>query len=293
MPSAGDDDPVAGDDEVTDSEEMVGSGDLIRFRAPNSGGGEESRRMFQKLWTDSDEMKVLQGFLEFTSKRGTTHANYQHDTGPFFEEIRPRLQFEFNKNQIAEKLRRLKKKYRNAAARVGTGRGLIFKSPHDRATYEISRKIWSSTFYRKPKNPPIQLDQIPGGSDGVPVPSSFISSASASPAEEGGTAPVPVPAPPPVNEAGSVPPQPKAEKASMGEEAVRICLAPVFKELIQFAMTGALAPPPLPAAAAAGMEEDDRWRKQRIMELELYLKRMDLMEEWVRSALEKLRSMGS
>ncbi|KAK8954171.1 Mediator-associated protein 1 [Platanthera zijinensis] len=264
-------------------------------RAPNSGGGEESRRMFQKLWTDADEMKVLQGFLEFTSKRGTTHANYQHDTGPFFEEIRTRLQFEFNKNQIAEKLRRLKKKYRNAAARVGTGRGLVFKSPHDRATYEISRKIWSSTFYRKPKNPPSQLDQIAGvgGSDGALVPSSFISSASASPpplpADEGGSAPAPAPAPAP--EAGSVKAEKAATVAGPGSdgEAVRICLAPVFKELIQFAMTGALAA--LPPAAV--VEEDGRWRQQRIMELELYLKRMDLMEEWVRSALEKLRSMGS
>lgn len=287
MPSAGDDDPVAGDDEVTDSEEMVGSGELVSRRTPNSGGKEESRRMFQKLWTDSDEMKVLQGFLEFTSKRGTTHANYQHDTGPFFEEIRPRLQFEFNKNQIAEKLRRLKKKYRNAATRLGSGRGLVFKSPHDRATYEISRKIWSSTFYRRPKNPQIQPDQssggVIGGSEDALLPLTFVSSATASPpspAEDGGSAPPPAKAVAPSAAAGP----------SVGEEALRICLAPVFKELVQFAVAGPLAAPPIAPAAA---EEDERWRQQRILELELYLKRMDLMEEWARSALEKLRSTRS
>ncbi|KAK8967462.1 hypothetical protein KSP40_PGU007552 [Platanthera guangdongensis] len=72
------------------------------------------------------------------------HANYKHIT-------------------------RLKKKYRNAVARMRTGRGLVFKSPHDPTTYEISRKIFSSTFSRNPKIANV------GGSDGVLIPSSFIS----------------------------------------------------------------------------------------------------------------------
>ncbi|KAH0459411.1 hypothetical protein IEQ34_012225 [Dendrobium chrysotoxum] len=288
MTSAGEDDPAAGDDEVTDSEEMIGSSDHIQRQIPNSSGGEESRRMFQKLWTHADEMKVLQGFLEFTSKRGTTHANYQHDTGPFFEAIRPRLQFDFNKNQIAEKLRRLKKKYRNAAAKMGSGRGFVFKSPHDRATFEISRNIWSSTFYRKPKNRTNQEDRSGdvAGSEEALVPVTLVSSASALP-------------PSPAEEGGSVPPPAKAEAIasaaagaagpSVEEEAVRICLAPLFKELVQFAVAGVTAAPPI----AVSVEGDERWRRQRILELELYLKRMELVEEWVRSSLEKLKSMGS
>ncbi|KAK8931043.1 hypothetical protein KSP39_PZI016949 [Platanthera zijinensis] len=84
-------------------------------------------------------MKVLQGFLSFILKRGTVHANYKHFT--------------------------LKKRYQNVVARMGTGRG--FKSPHDRATCEISRKIFSSTFSRKPKISGV------GGSDGVLILSSF------------------------------------------------------------------------------------------------------------------------
>ncbi|XP_020590480.1 probable transcription factor At3g04930 [Phalaenopsis equestris] len=291
MPSAGEDDTAAGDDEVTDSEEMIGISDHIHRQIANTSGGEESRRMFQKLWTHADEMKVLQGFLEFTSKRGTTHANYQHDTGPFFNEIRPRLQFDFNKNQIAEKLRRLKKKYRNAAAKIGSGRGFVFKSPHDRATYEISRKIWSTkiwsttTFYRKPKNRSNQEDRSGGvgGSEVTNFPAALDCFASASP-------------PSLAEEIGPVPPPSKTEDVaaaaagqSVEEEAVRICLAPVFKELVQFAVAGATTAPPI----ALAVEGDERWRQQRIMELELYLKRMELVEEWVRSSLEKLRSLGS
>lgn len=326
MSSAGDDHSAAliggvngdGSDEATDSEDF-GVVERNRRWASNSGAAEESRRMFQKLWTDADEIKVLQGFYEFTSRRGTTHANYQHDTGPFFDEIRPRLQFDFNKNQIVEKLRRLKKKYRNAATRIGSGRGSVFKSPHDRATYDISRKIWSSTFKRKPKNPPnsetpeIHPDHtvaVPWGSEGTLVPVAVVETSarlphsipvivsSASPLSQSTPSPPPPP-PPPLQTLDTKTGQ------TVEEDALRICLAPLFKELLHFALdgvatAGVVAPPlwvmpVLTAAEASGTtgKEDDRLRRQRILELELYLKRLELVEESVRSALDKLRSIGS
>ncbi|XP_038988617.1 uncharacterized protein LOC120112801 [Phoenix dactylifera] len=120
-------------------------------RKPLAVAYDESRRIFQKLWTDADEITILQGFLEFTSQRGTTHANYQHDTGPFYDQIKSRLQLEFNKNQLVEKLRRLKKKYRNMVSRIAAGKEFVFKSPHDKATFEIASKIWSPSF-KKTRN---------------------------------------------------------------------------------------------------------------------------------------------
>ncbi|KAM7274412.1 hypothetical protein ACFE04_029076 [Oxalis oulophora] len=41
------------------------------------------------------------------------------------------------------KLRRLKKKYRTVVSKLSSGKDFSFKSPHDQATYEISRKIWT------------------------------------------------------------------------------------------------------------------------------------------------------
>ncbi|RZR87844.1 hypothetical protein BHM03_00015308 [Ensete ventricosum] len=106
---------------------------------------DESRRLFQRLWTDEEEIKILQGFFEFTSKRGTTFASHQYDTGPFYEEIKKQFQIEFTKNQLIEKLRRLKKKYRNCVSRMGSvGKDFAFKSSHERAIYEIACKIWSA-----------------------------------------------------------------------------------------------------------------------------------------------------
>ncbi|KAK8930801.1 hypothetical protein KSP39_PZI016886 [Platanthera zijinensis] len=71
-----------------------------------------------------------------------------------------------------------------------TRRGLFFKSPHDPVTYEISRKIWSSTFSRKPKIAGVS------GSDAVLFPSGLVfrrvSASPPMPAEKGGSAPPPV-----------------------------------------------------------------------------------------------------
>ena len=37
---------------------------------------------------------------------------------------------------------------------------------------------------------------------------------------------------------------------------------------------------------------DERWRKQQILELEVYSKRLALVQDQIKLALEELRSMG-
>ncbi|KAL9248047.1 hypothetical protein vseg_021410 [Gypsophila vaccaria] len=113
---------------------------------------DDSRRLFQRLWTDEDEIELLRGFLEYTTARGgASAAGHHHDTAAFYDQIKNRLQLEFNKNQLVEKLRRLKKKYRNVLSKMNNNNNnnnnnkeFVFKSPHDQATFEISSKIWSN-----------------------------------------------------------------------------------------------------------------------------------------------------
>ncbi|XP_019419992.1 PREDICTED: probable transcription factor At3g04930 isoform X2 [Lupinus angustifolius] len=102
---------------------------------------DDSRKLFQRLWTDEDEIELLQGFLDYTSHRGSSHHN---DTALFYDQIKSKFQIDFNKNQLVEKIRRLKKKYRNVLNKINSGKEFSFKSPHDQATFEISRKIWSN-----------------------------------------------------------------------------------------------------------------------------------------------------
>ncbi|CAI8615533.1 unnamed protein product [Vicia faba] len=102
---------------------------------------EDSRKLFQRLWTDEDEMELLQGFLDYTTQRGSSHHN---DTAQFYDQIKSKLQLDFNKNQLVEKIRRLKKKYRNVLNKISSGKEFVFKTAHDQATFEISRKIWNN-----------------------------------------------------------------------------------------------------------------------------------------------------
>ncbi|KAK7258738.1 hypothetical protein RIF29_24321 [Crotalaria pallida] len=103
---------------------------------------DDSRRLFQRLWTDEDEIELLQGFLDYTSQRGS--SSHHNDTALFYDQIKSKLQLDFNKNQLVEKIRRLKKKYRNVLNKISSGKEFSFKSAHDQATFEISRKIWSN-----------------------------------------------------------------------------------------------------------------------------------------------------
>lgn len=96
------------------------------------------------MWTDEDEIELLQGFLEYTTTRGATSSGHHLDTAAFYDQIKSKLQLDFNKNQLVEKLRRLKKKYRTVLSKMSSGKEFVFKSPHDQATFEISRKIWSN-----------------------------------------------------------------------------------------------------------------------------------------------------
>lgn len=295
---------------------------------------EESRRLFQRLWTDEDEITILQGFLEFTTQRGTTHASHQYDTGPFYEQIKKQLQLEFNKNQLIEKLRRLKKKYRNVVNRMISGKEFTFKSAHEQATFEISRKIWSASIKRDrdseddeftPKSVSAIVEYNRGFIVGS-APDNALSKerrrlkssrrrtrrtaeqeaaaavVAAVSAAAGVSVEVPIAAQPDPLLSAPIP--------SIIEETVKSCLSPLFKELLQSSMAvsqGGMLPgfggfgigglllgmSPLPlgiGSMSVNLPSDEKWRNQNILELEVYLKRIELMRDQIKLILEELKS---
>ncbi|XP_068659276.1 probable transcription factor At3g04930 [Aristolochia californica] len=262
---------------------------------------DDSRRLFQRLWTDEDEIGLLQGFLEYTVQRSQSNSSsHHHDTTPFYDQIKTRLQLDFNKNQLVEKLRRLKKKYRNVLNRFGSGKEFTFKSPHDQATFEISRKIWSTASAET-------LEDDDGNTQNGTInnPDKKVSRSGrrsrkkSAPTVEDAPATNDPPPPPPAVTSSSVP--------NVIEDTVRSCLSPLFKELLQCALNGpcnsgimgGLALNPLPlnfggnAINLGNLEGvDERWRKQQILELEVYSKRLELVQEQIKSALADLKSIG-
>ncbi|KAK4379047.1 hypothetical protein RND71_000909 [Anisodus tanguticus] len=281
-----------------------------------SAAFDESRKLFQRLWTDEDEVELLQGFLDYTTQRGLNSSSQQHhyDTTAFYDQIKCKFQLDFNKNQLVEKLRRLKKKYRTVMNKMGSGKDFVFKSAHDQTTFEISRKIWSSggSYVRNSPGGSVGFSAPPedvhtesvkvefqpsGGSTNVPMPTTNSAPIPVTP-----VAGVAAPATTPAAVATSVP--------SLIEETVRNCVSPIFKELLNSVANlngptrglgfgfGGMGMSPIPLGFGGGeismeMMGDEKWRKQQMLELEVYSKRLELIQDQVKAQLEELRSTGS
>ncbi|XP_077240529.1 putative transcription factor At5g28040 [Tasmannia lanceolata] len=268
---------------------------------------DESRRIFQRLWTDEDELGLLQGFLDYTSQRDPSNSSSHQDTAPFYDQIKNSLQLDFNKNQLVEKLRRLKKKYRNFVNRISSGKDFSFKNTHDQITFEISRKIWSDTAIRRGRGVEDQRFEeleanLQNNTTNININNANSSEKKvswsrkrnrnrSSQAEE--------------DDLSNFAPQ--SSVPNVIEDTVKSCLSPLFKELLYCAMNGpcnlgigggALNPLPLNFGgnsvnlSSSGVV-DERWKKQQILELEVYSKRVELIQDQIKLALEELKSIGS
>ncbi|CAI0384208.1 unnamed protein product [Linum tenue] len=310
-------------------------------RKPTPQPLDKSRQLFQRLWTDEDEIELLQGFLEYSNQRG---GGSHHDTALFYDQIKSKLQLDFNKNQLVEKLRRLKKKYRNVLNKIGSGKEFSFKTAHDQVTFEISRKIWSTTgklasvedgnLDDDEGNPNLNNNNDGGGGGGggedqksTPRPRKRSRSRSlAAPLTltacggggnsivAGGNLGGKVDDKRVVVNDGVVSNNNDVSSnahsnvnvnvPSLIEETVKSCLSPLFKELLSNAMAapgassggrgiGGLAMNAFPLSfGGVEMMADEKWRKQQILELEVYSKRLELVQDQIRSQLEELRSVG-
>ncbi|KAJ1283085.1 hypothetical protein BS78_03G101500 [Paspalum vaginatum] len=316
-----------------------------------AASAEDSRRLFQRLWTDEEELLILRGFLDFTARRGTTFASHQYDTGPFYEDIRRRLSFDFTKSQLIEKLRRLKKKYRVCAARVAAqGAAFAFRSAHEGAIYDVARHIWRPAFrtgegaagagdasddddinpaaalpaatedsgapataprgrggrrVRRRMAQELEASALPATSalmltDAVQDP--LVLSVQNLPAAIAPPPPVQVPIVSPVG-AATPSPTPMMSACGATKEAVGSILSPLLREIISSVSAaghnglgfgfGGLDFLGLGLGVAGpnhGMQSDEKWKQQQILELEVYLKRIELVREQVTNALQELRS---
>ncbi|KAL6142778.1 hypothetical protein ACLB2K_061054 [Fragaria x ananassa] len=300
----------------------------------------DERRLFQRLWTDEDEIELLQGFLDYTTQRGNKGGggSHQNDTALFYDQIKSKLQLEFNKNQLVEKLRRLKKKYRNVLNKIANGKEVSFKSPHDQATFEISRKIWSNIGgvgaggaddnalddedpNPNPNNPnfnhfEVKTEDAPAGFQKATPRSRKRQRPPAQPKTPNLAEPAAVPV---IKEnhhnvnnggvgVGGGSNCGNCNVQGMIEETVKSCMSPLFRELMSNSMGGgqargfgglSLNPIPLSFGGPSinlnfggGEAADEQWRKQQILELEVYSKRLELVQNQIKVALDELKSTG-
>uniref|UniRef100_A0A1J3EGF8 Mediator-associated protein 1 n=1 Tax=Noccaea caerulescens TaxID=107243 RepID=A0A1J3EGF8_NOCCA len=97
--------------------------------------GEDSKKpAFQRLWTEDDEIAILQGMIDF--KADTGKSPYE-DTTAYYDFIKGSISFEVSKSQFMDKLRSLKKKYMNKEKPS-------FTKPHDQKSHKLCKYIWGS-----------------------------------------------------------------------------------------------------------------------------------------------------
>ncbi|GAB4826771.1 hypothetical protein Ancab_033652 [Ancistrocladus abbreviatus] len=221
----------------------------VRKEKGGGGGGEEERgekktvadeskkQLFQRVWTEDDEIAVLKGMIKYSEDKGTDPMS---DTADFHNFVKKSLHVDLDKRQIVNKLRRLRKKYVNNLIKKKT------LTPHEKSAFELSKKIWGNL-------------ELPTGAaspkrNGVVVV-----------AEE--------------KEAGNVGEGKSAMEVNLGNNLTAMCPDErVTKEGLKL----------LGSRKRAELEE--KWRMLRVAEMEVYLKRVNLIREQTMSILDAMRS---
>ncbi|XP_030948943.1 probable transcription factor At1g11510 [Quercus lobata] len=84
-------------------------------------------------------MELLTAMLDY---KNVHDSDPGADAAAFYDFVKNSLQITVTKAQLIDKMKRLRKKYRNNAGRGKKGKDPTFSKPHERNTYELSKKIW-------------------------------------------------------------------------------------------------------------------------------------------------------
>ena len=90
------------------------------------------------MWSDDNEIELLKGMLDY---RAIHDSDPVTDAAAFYEFVKKSLQMELTKAQLVDKMKMLRKKYRNNARRGKKGKDPTFSKPHEQKTYKLLKKI--------------------------------------------------------------------------------------------------------------------------------------------------------
>ncbi|XP_020207948.1 probable transcription factor At1g61730 [Cajanus cajan] len=106
-----------------------------RIKAPDG-----QSKLFQRIWSEEDEVLILKGMAEFISSTG--NDPYKH-ADSFHDSIKNMLHVAASINQLKEKIRRLKKKFEANSRRGKNGDDPHFSKPHDSTMFHLSKMVWA------------------------------------------------------------------------------------------------------------------------------------------------------
>jgi hypothetical protein len=105
---------------------------------PASSDQQQPPFKFQRIWSESDELRFLQGLLDC----GTQGLVFPWDLNIFYDHFSESMPQPYTHAQLSEKLRRLKNKFRSMSARVAGGIDPARLALHDRDVLHLCSRLW-------------------------------------------------------------------------------------------------------------------------------------------------------
>ncbi|EEF46654.1 STOREKEEPER protein [Ricinus communis] len=253
-------------------------GPTNKKKKPTAGVGEDEvvkRGAVQRLWSEDDEIVVLNGLSQYKSEKG---ADPYSEMGAFYEYIKKSLHVDVSRNQLIDKIRRLKKKYGNNMKR---GQDPVFTKSHDEKSFQLSKKLWGKNDQNVNND---NDDNIAGGGVTLGLLANQLSSKK------------PIRAPN-VEEKDQIKSKEKIETKSAVVKGEGVWEKyPSLSEALE-SEEGLSDGVKVSLRKHLGMIEkgklkelDDKWKKLRQAELELFVQRMELVHDQVQLALHSIKS---
>ncbi|KAL6971806.1 hypothetical protein U1Q18_031487 [Sarracenia purpurea var. burkii] len=217
------------------------------------------KQLFQRVWSEDDEIGVLKGLLEYLAKQG---ADPVGDLPDLLNFIKVSLQVDFSKTQLSDKIRRLKKRYVNNVKKGKYGKGRIFMKSHEQRIFELSKRIWGGEANS------VGFDRTEVNREAMENHYNKNELAILDRAKEGWKM--------------EVEPSAGVLKPIWFNRSDR--LSDMKEKIIKDELELITVP--------KKFELEEKWKQLRVAEMELYLKRVDLIMEQTKLVMEAMRSSG-
>ncbi|KAL1553480.1 putative transcription factor [Salvia divinorum] len=113
----------------------------LKKAPPEPETAEKKSTLFQRLWSEDDEIVLLEGLIEYQTKYKVdpvAHLDQFHDF------IKKSVHVDVTRTQLQDKIRRLKRKYGNIKSKEKNGKERTFSKCHEQMAYDLSKVIWGN-----------------------------------------------------------------------------------------------------------------------------------------------------
>ncbi|KAK4421304.1 putative transcription factor [Sesamum alatum] len=102
---------------------------------------DSKKQLFQRLWSEDDEIVILKGMIDYAEKKKSDPVA---DLNAFHDFIKDSLHVDVTRTQLQDKIRRLKKKYENNKGKEKEGKDRTFSKSHEQKAYDLSKHVWGN-----------------------------------------------------------------------------------------------------------------------------------------------------